>query len=28
MKNLLGDLNAKAGREIIFKSTNGNDSLH
>jgi hypothetical protein len=28
MKILLGDFNAKLGREIILKPTNGNDSLH
>jgi hypothetical protein len=28
MKILLGDFNAKAGRENIFKSTIGNESLH
>ena len=28
MKNLLGDFNAKLGRENIFKSTIGNESLH
>jgi exonuclease III len=28
MKILLGDLNAKVGREDIFKPTIGNDSLH
>jgi hypothetical protein len=28
MKILLGDLNAKVGREDIFKLTIGNDSLH
>jgi hypothetical protein len=28
MKILLGDVNAKVGRENIFKPTNGNDSLH
>ena len=28
MKNLLGDFNAKVGRENIFKPTTGNDSLH
>jgi hypothetical protein len=28
MKMLLGDLNAKVGRKDIFKSTNGNESLH
>jgi hypothetical protein len=28
MKILLGDLNAKVGREDIFKTTIGNESLH
>jgi hypothetical protein len=28
MKILLGDFNAKVGREDIFKPTNGNESLH
>jgi hypothetical protein len=28
MKILLGDLNAKVGREDIFKPTTGNESLH
>jgi len=28
MKNLLGDFNAKVGREVIFKLTIWNDSLH
>jgi len=28
MKILLGDFNAKVGRENIFKTTIGNDSLH
>jgi hypothetical protein len=28
MKILLGDFNAKVGREDIFKPTTGNDSLH
>jgi len=28
MKILLGDLNAKVGRENIFKPTIGQDSLH
>jgi hypothetical protein len=28
MKILLGDFNAKVGREDIFKSTIGNESLH
>jgi hypothetical protein len=28
MKILLGDLNAKVGREFIFKPTTGNESLH
>ena len=28
MKILLGDFNAKVGRENIFKLTNGNESLH
>jgi hypothetical protein len=28
MKTLLGDINAKVGREDIFKLTNGNESLH
>jgi hypothetical protein len=28
MKILLGDLNAKVGREDIFKRTIGNESLH
>ena len=28
MKSLLGDFNAKVGRENIFKPTNGNNSLH
>jgi hypothetical protein len=28
MKILLGDFNAKVGREDIFKLTNGNGSLH
>jgi len=28
MKNLLGDFNAKVGRENIFKLTIGNESLH
>ena len=28
MKILLGDFNAKVGREKIFKSTIGNESLH
>jgi len=28
MKLLLGDFNAKVGREIIFKRTIGNESLH
>jgi hypothetical protein len=28
MKILLGDFNAKAGRENIFKATIGNESLH
>ena len=28
MKILLGDLNAKVGRENIFKLTIGNESLH
>jgi hypothetical protein len=27
-KLLLGDLNAKLGREDLFKSTTGNESLH
>jgi hypothetical protein len=27
-KILLGDLNAKVGREDIFKQTTGNESLH
>jgi hypothetical protein len=28
MEILLGDLNAKVGREDIFKPTTGNESLH
>jgi hypothetical protein len=28
MKMLLGDFNAKVGREDIFKQTTGNESLH
>jgi endonuclease/exonuclease/phosphatase family metal-dependent hydrolase len=28
VKILLGDFNAKAGREDIFKRTTGNESLH
>ena len=28
MKTLLGDFNAKVGREKIFKPTTGNESLH
>jgi len=28
MKTLLGDFNAKVGRENVFKATIGNDSLH
>jgi hypothetical protein len=28
MKILLGDFNAKVGRENIFKPTNGQESLH
>jgi hypothetical protein len=28
MKILLGDINAKVGREDIFKQTIGNESLH
>jgi hypothetical protein len=28
MKILLGDFNAKVGKEDIFKPTNGNESLH
>ena len=28
MKNVLGDFNAKVGRETIFKPITGNDSLH
>jgi hypothetical protein len=28
MKILLGDFNAKAGKEVIFKPTTGNESLH
>jgi hypothetical protein len=28
IKTLLGDLNAEVGREVIFKPTNGNESLH
>jgi len=28
MKIILGDFNAKVGRENIFKLTNGNESLH
>jgi hypothetical protein len=28
MKSLLGDFNAKAGMEDIFKPTTGNESLH
>jgi hypothetical protein len=28
MKTLLGDFNAKVGREDIFKATIGNESLH
>ena len=28
MKILLGDFNAKVGRENIFKPTTGNESLH
>ena len=28
MKIILGDFNAKVGREIIFKPTTGNESLH
>jgi hypothetical protein len=28
MKNLLGDFNAKVGKEDIFKPTIGNENLH
>jgi hypothetical protein len=28
MKILIGDFNAKVGREVIFKPINGNESLH
>jgi hypothetical protein len=28
MKILLGDFNAKVGKENIFKPTNGNESVH
>jgi len=28
MKTVLGDFNAKVGREIIFESKIGNESLH
>jgi hypothetical protein len=28
MENLLGDFNGEAGREDIFKPTDGNESLH